>query len=102
MTPPEVLEMARRVAVIVRAVTGDPAYRVLLFGSWAAGDARSRSDIDLGIDGPRPLDPGTMLAIRDACDRLPTLYTIDLVDLRAVPPAFREAVTRARSTVEVA
>jgi hypothetical protein len=31
-----------------------------------------------------------MQAIRVACDALPTLYTIDLVDLAALPPAIRD------------
>ena len=94
-TVAEVLTVARHVAAIVRRVTGDPAYRAVLFGSWASGEARERSDIDIGILGPKPVDPGTMLEIRDACEALPTLYTLELVDLARVPEAFRrEAMAR--------
>ena len=50
------------------------------------------SDIDIAIDGPRRVDPAHMADIRDACDRLPTLLTIDLVDLAAVSPLFRLSV----------
>ncbi len=91
----EVLTVARQVAAIVRRVTGDPGYHAILYGSWATGDARERSDIDIGILGPKPVDPGAMLEIRDACEALPTLYTIELVDLAKLPEAFkREAVAR--------
>ena len=92
---PEVLAIARTVAGIVRRVLGDPAYRVLLFGSWVAGEAAPRSDIDIGIEGPTPVPPPAMVAIRDACDALSTLRTVDLVDLARVSPGFREGlVTR--------
>jgi len=87
----EVLSVVRDVAAIVKRTTNDPAYRVVLFGSWASGTPRTRSDIDIGIQGPRRMDPVTLQAIRAACDALPTLYTIDLVDLAILPPTIREA-----------
>lgn len=86
----EVLSVACQVAAIVREVTGDPAYEVFLFGSWASGEARERSDIDIGIEGPGPVDPGAMLEIRAACEALPTLYTIEVVDFAHVAPDFRK------------
>jgi predicted nucleotidyltransferase len=92
---PEVLSVARRVAAIVRQVTGDPAYRTFLFGSWASGEARERSDIDVGIQGPAEIDPAAMMAIREACEALPTLYTLELVDFARVPRDFaKNAVSR--------
>ncbi len=87
-----VREVVREVAVIILRVTGDTAFKVRLFGSWASGNPRPHSDIDIAIDGPSPVDPTQMADIRDACDRLPTLFTIDLVDLAAVSQAFRESV----------
>ena len=86
---PEVWSVALQVAAIVRRVTGDPAYRVCLFGSWASGEARERSDIDIAIDGPAPVTPAAMFEIRDACDALQTLYTIEVVDFAQVAPDFR-------------
>jgi predicted nucleotidyltransferase len=87
---PEVLSLARQVATIVRRVTGDPAYRVFLFGSWASREARERSDIDIGIEGPGPVDPEMMLEIRAASEALPTLYTVEVVDFAQVAPDFRK------------
>jgi predicted nucleotidyltransferase len=87
----EVLSVVRDVAAIVKRTTKDPAYRVVLFGSWASGTPRTRSDIDIGVQGPQRIDPVTLQAIRAACDALPTLYTIDLVDLAVLSPTIREA-----------
>ncbi len=86
----EVRSVAGAVAGIVQRIMNDPAYRVVLFGSWATGTPRRRSDVDIGIQGPRRIAPATMQAIRAACDALPTLHTIDLVDLAALPPAIRD------------
>ena len=95
---PEVWSVARQVAAIVRRVIGDPAYRVFLFGSWASGEAREWSDIDIGIAGSGLVDPAAMFEIRDACDALPTLYTIEVVDFARIAPDFR----REARLVEVA
>jgi predicted nucleotidyltransferase len=50
-----------------------------LFGSHVSGEAGPRSDIDISIEGPASLDADVMQAIREACERLPILRTIDLV-----------------------
>jgi len=89
----EVLEVARQVAGIVRRVIGDRAYRVFLFGSWASGEARRRSDIDIGIEGPARVDPAMMLQIREACEALPTLFTIEIVDFASAAMNFRKEAT---------
>ncbi|HXH85118.1 MAG TPA: nucleotidyltransferase domain-containing protein [Candidatus Tectomicrobia bacterium] len=92
--PEDVLDVARRVASIIRRVTGGQDYRVLLFGSWAAGRAVEQSDIDIGILGPSELDPAAMVEIREACEALPTLRAVDLVDLAGAPATLRRvAVT---------
>lgn len=85
-------EIVREVARIVRSITGDESFETRLFGSWVSGRARRHSDIDIAIEGPRPVDPIQMAEIRDACDKLPTLYTIDLVDLKRASAGFRESV----------
>ena len=90
--PSEIMAIAREVAGIVRRVTGDPAYRVFLFGSWATGRARERADVDIAIAGPSPVPPAMMFEIREASEALPTLFTVDLVDLAAAAPSFREGL----------
>lgn len=64
-------------------------YKVLLFGSWAEGNARSGSDIDIGILGNKPLPHRTLIQIRSCVDDLPTLRKIDIVDLARASDRFR-------------
>lgn len=64
-------------------------YRVFIFGSRARGTAHDRSDIDVGIEGPRPIPASKLLAIRDEITELPVLYKIDVVDFKRVSPGFK-------------
>ena len=83
------VEAAQFAASVVRRYVPDPAYRVFLFGSRAAGSAAERSDIDIGIEGPAPVLQSALAAIQDELDEAPTLFTIDVVDFTRVPEKFR-------------
>ena len=50
--------------------------KVLIFGSRAKGTATERSDIDIAVSGIPDTEN-----LREELDNLPTLYTIDLVNL---------------------
>lgn len=52
------------------------AKEIILFGSRAKGTARERSDIDIAVSGVKDFD-----LLLDEVDQLPTLYTVDIVDL---------------------
>jgi hypothetical protein len=56
--------------------------------------------IDLGVLGPAPLDPAVLAAVREACDALPTLRSIDLVDLADAPGGLREGTLAGDVVVE--
>ena len=84
------IRAAELAASIVRRHLPDPAYRVFLFGSRAAGTARDRSDIDIGIEGPAPVPRAALAAIQDEIEEAPTLYSIDIVDFRRLPAKFRQ------------
>ena len=81
---PQVLEQIRTMAA------RHGVDRVVLFGSRARGDYRSRSDIDLafsGGDGPR-----FMLDVDEDTD---TLLMFDMVDLaRPVAPELRQSIEK--------
>jgi uncharacterized protein len=83
-------EVAAFAAAVVRRHLPDPSYRVFLFGSRAAGTARPRSDIDIGIEGPCPAPQAALTAIAEELEEAPTLYTVDIVDFARVSPQFRE------------
>jgi len=70
----------------------DEEYRVYLFGSWAKGDSLPTSDIDIGILGVGRVPWETMAAIKGEIEAIPTLRSIDVVDLQAAGASFRENV----------
>lgn len=69
-------------------------YRALLFGSRATGTARPNSDWDIGILGPTELPLAAAGNLREAFEELPTLHTIEIVDLSTVPDTFRAVALR--------
>lgn len=83
-------EAASFAADIVRRHVPDPAYRIFLFGSRAEGRAHERSDIDIGIEGPRPVPLEALSAIQDELDEAPMLYTVEIVDFSRVSEKFRQ------------
>ena len=87
-------EAATYAAAIVRRHLPDPAYRVFLFGSRAEGTAHSRSDIDIGIEGPAPVPREAMALIEEELEEAPTLYTIEVVDFARVAEGFRRVASR--------
>ena len=52
------------------------ASQCILFGSRAKGTALERSDFDLAVSGT-----SDFFAMREEVENLPTLYTIDLINL---------------------
>ena len=61
---------------IIRICVNNSATKVILFGSRAKGTALERSDIDIAVRGTK--DNGKL---REELDDIPTLYTIDVVDM---------------------
>ena len=66
-------------------------HRVVVFGSRARGDARPRSDFDIGVIGATALPLEDFYALEDQIENLPTLYRIDWVDLSRASETFRRA-----------
>ena len=66
--------------------------RVFLFGSWARGDERRTSDIDLGI-WCEDASTGHLIAqLQSDLEESTIPYRVEVVDLRAVSEAFRARV----------
>ena len=77
------VDAAKFAASVIRRHLPDPTFRVFLFGSRAADSAGERSDIDTGIEGPRPVSRVALAAIHDEIEDAPTLYTIEVVNFCA-------------------
>lgn len=67
-------------------------YKIYLFGSWARGDATGFSDIDIGILGPDKVPWETMVKILEEVDDIPTLRSVDVLDLNSKSFDFRNNV----------
>lgn len=63
-------------SMILNACKAYNATRVILFGSRAKGTHRERSDFDIAVSGVNDMN-----RFRDEIDELPTLYTIDVLNL---------------------
>jgi predicted nucleotidyltransferase len=53
---------------------------IVLFGSWAPGEAQEASDIDIGLLGPDTIDDMLLLRIEDDIANIPTLRRMDVVE----------------------
>ena len=60
--------------------------RVYLFGSWARGEQRRSSDIDIAIDHQGAVSPYEFACIRDLVDESNVPYRVDVVDLTLASP----------------
>lgn len=65
-------------------------YKVFYFGSRIEGTALDRSDIDVGIEGPGSISPDRQFLLKEELERIPTLYSFDLVDFKSVSPQFKK------------
>jgi predicted nucleotidyltransferase len=85
-------EDLRIVAQILLARVPDrPAY---VFGSRATGHARRRSDLDLAIGGTAPLTLRQRALLTDDFDESDLPIKVDVVDLNAISPEFRQRIER--------
>ena len=69
-------------------------YEAFIFGSEVGGSGSSRSDIDIGIQGPDPVPGATLQRIREELETLRTLRVFDLVDFSCVDDAFKAVALR--------
>lgn len=78
--------------IIQESVSGD--YRILLFGSWAKGNAIDTSDIDIGILGEKKVPFGIMVKIFNKAEKIPTLRSIDIVDLMTKDEEYKKNILK--------
>lgn len=83
-------ELKRQIRNIVGKYVDLSQYRLFVFGSRVDGRGDDRSDIDVGIYGPKPISRSTVALIQEEIDNLPYLYTIEFVDLASASEDFRQ------------
>ena len=78
-------EILRQVRSVVESVTEQANVQVYLFGSWARGEERVTSDIDLAIEGE---DVSRLaLHVREALEDSDIPYRVVVVNLMEASPA---------------
>ena len=85
-------EIIKEVVSIIRRYLPRHEFKIVLFGSWARGEAQETSDIDIGLLGPDPIDDMRLLRIAGDIGNIPTLRRIDVVDLNKTDEGFRREV----------
>lgn len=74
----QILDMVRQV---IMAEIGDYPVKVYLFGSWARGEERISSDIDIALDGSDGIPLEILTRLREAMEESTIPYRVDVVDL---------------------
>ena len=69
-------------------------YRVFFFGSRVEGKGDERSDIDIGIEGPKGVPLEIIARIKEGLANLPTLYSFDVVDFNQADDDFKEVAKK--------
>jgi len=67
---------------------------LIWFGSWVKGNAYKESDIDLAIEYHSDLNQKEIIDFKDWLDELPTLYSIDLVEINKIAHSFKMEIKR--------
>ncbi len=62
--------------------------KLFVFGSFARGNARPTSDLDIGFSAP-PADTQVRQMLAERIPALPTIRPIELVDFDQLAPGFR-------------
>jgi len=68
--------------------------KIFLFGSWARGNAAETSDIDIGILGKEKVPFAILVKIFNKAEEIPTLRSIDIVDLAAKDKEYKKNVLK--------
>ena len=74
-------------------------YKVFFFGSRVLGKGSERSDIDVGIEGPKEIPSPIFLEIQEEIENLPILYKIDVVDFKRVSLEFKKIALQSTEVV---
>jgi predicted nucleotidyltransferase len=85
-------DIIKEVVSIIRRYFPRGEFKIMLFGSWARGNAQVTSDIDIGLLGPEAIDDMLLLQIQEDVENIPTLRRIDVVDLNKTDEEFRREV----------
>lgn len=68
--------------------------KIYLFGSWARGEERHGSDVDIAIDGAGEGLRSKIAALREHLAESTIPYRVDIVDMRRVSDTLRREIRK--------
>ena len=83
-------KLKREILKIIGKYLNLKLYKVFFFGSRVRGGNSERADIDIGLEGKKPIPAKLKFQIEDELENLPTLYKFDLVDFCRVDKSFKK------------
>lgn len=89
----------KKVSQLIREHLPDTQYHVFVFGSRAAGRAKDFSDIDIGIEGPQPVDKEILYKVKIALAESDLPFFVDVVDFSTAEKKFTEIAKQQRETL---
>ena len=88
-------KLEKKILEIVGKYLDLKKYKVFFFGSRVSGENHERSDIDIGIKGPKKIPYGVIYNIQeDMNEKIPTLYKFDVVDFKDADKNFIKVVSQ--------
>jgi type I restriction enzyme S subunit len=69
-------------------------YSFFIFGSRSVGNNKKYSDIDIGIEGKKPLSFGIIAKLEEDFENSDLPYTVDIVDFTTVTSRFRTSAKK--------
>jgi len=96
----EIYNLVKQIVRIIRRYIPDKNYKIYLYGSWMKGNALPNSDIDIAIYGQTEVAALIMIKIKDEIENLPTLRSIDLIDLNLVSENFKVSILQKGEKVD--
>ena len=79
--------------LVLKSVEKTPA-RVYLFGSWARGDERANSDIDIAVEPIGVISPSLLQNLREELEESHIPYNVDVVDTTEANATLINNITR--------
>lgn len=82
-------KLKKEVLDIVGKYLDAKVWKIFFFGSRVKRNNFISSDIDIGIEGPKQIPLKIKFEIEEELEKIPTLYTLDLVDFKTLSPEFK-------------
>lgn len=83
-------EWITEITAIVKKHVHDDSARLFVFGSYATGNQKHYSDVDIGIDAGTPLEIMIIARIKDELEESNLPVTVDVVDFARAKASFKK------------